>query len=241
MNDTKIARALAEAPAWRDAIVCEKMKVVYLPLAKVNCTGLKRLFMRIDGDPRWCSDYRTLHDCNKNFLRNLPEHKQQLVFYSSDWKIFTVVREPYTRFKSCFLDKCGPNGDVDVYKGLSAKDFVNKVCGGEIRENHSMTQTECLGIPSMISFIDIIGTLGTLEGDLHKLCAATHFDHRQFMELLQSGWGSDKKQPFFKVRAPHATDSAKKENIFGDVDSFDVKRIMQFLKPDYDNFAFPYK
>jgi hypothetical protein len=230
-----LTKALRENPAWRDAIVCENMKVVYLPLAKVNCTGLKRLFMRLDKDPRWDSDFRTLHDCEKNFLRNKSKEKQLEILFNPNWVIFAVIREPFTRFKSCFLDKCGPNGDVDVYKGLSAEEFVDKVCSGTIRENHSMTQTDCLGYPAMLSYIDMFGTLETLSQDLDSLCSAAKFNPEKFKMILQSGWGKDKQQPFLKVRAQHATDSTKKTEVFTESQR---KRILQFLKPDYLNFTY---
>jgi Sulfotransferase family len=114
---------------WDSApIVLEKYKLVFFTIPKVGCTVWKQLFRRIMGYKDWKSQENGQpHDPAVNGIRYLSSYSLvQASRFMTDptWTRAIMVRDPKTRFLSCFLDKAVSNDHVFIQDKCCRQNFA---------------------------------------------------------------------------------------------------------------------
>ena len=93
----------------RTAFVIPEYKLIFFTFPKVACSEWKRLFMRIDGNPKWCLTRGiNVHGRKVNKLSVLGDYDTEVataMMTSPAWTKAAIVREPKERVLSSFLDK----------------------------------------------------------------------------------------------------------------------------------------
>jgi hypothetical protein len=89
-------------------IVNEEYNIIFFQVAKGASSEWIRFFMRLNNDPRWCSNDE-IHNANKNGLKYLSDYNSPVkireMMTSPDWTRAIFVRHPVPRILSSFLDK----------------------------------------------------------------------------------------------------------------------------------------
>lgn len=93
----------------RSVFVIPEYKLIFFTFPKVACSEWKRLFMRINGNPKWCITRGiNAHNPKVNKLEVLGDYDIEVataMMTSPAWTKAAIVREPKERVLSSFLDK----------------------------------------------------------------------------------------------------------------------------------------
>lgn len=95
-------------------IVNEEYKTIFFQVAKVASSQWTRFFMRLEGNPEWCSNSARMHDRQINKLTFLSDYSvtdAEEMMKSSEWTKAVFVRNPKPRILSAFLDKAVVHSD----------------------------------------------------------------------------------------------------------------------------------
>jgi hypothetical protein len=95
----------------RSGYVVPEYKLIFFTFPKVACTEWKRMFMRMNGNPDWCSRGNT-HSPKKNKIKTLKDYPPEIataMMTSPEWTKAAILREPKERVLSAFLDKAVNN------------------------------------------------------------------------------------------------------------------------------------
>jgi len=89
-------------------VVNEEYRVIFFQVAKAASSEWLRFFMRLNNDPRWCSNGGNIHDNKSNGLKYLSDYtleEAQEMMTDPKWTKAIFVRDPKPRILSSFLDK----------------------------------------------------------------------------------------------------------------------------------------
>lgn len=90
-------------------ILNEEYKVVFFLVAKAASSEWLRFFIRLSGNPNWCSSSSIcIHDRKENKLTYLSDYSPEearKIMTSPEWTKAVFVRHPKPRLLSAFLDK----------------------------------------------------------------------------------------------------------------------------------------
>jgi len=93
----------------RSAFVLLEYKLIFFTFPKVACSEWKRMFMRMNDNPKWCIIRGiNAHDPKVNQIKTLEEYPIEIataMMTSPSWTRAAFVREPKERVLSSFLDK----------------------------------------------------------------------------------------------------------------------------------------
>jgi dermatan 4-sulfotransferase 1 len=207
--------------------ISKKNKFIYFRISKAaNSTVISTLKYACDRI-KAKTQYHIRQE-KKNYIRfsDLSDSEANEVIREY-WK-FTVVRNPYDRFLSAYLDKIlgnrPPKKQVSNYLGLSPDnqisidDFLTYLEYGGIYENpHWAIQTDLIFIP--LKKLNFVGKVETLQADM------------KFITKKIFG-----KEIEIKDWRPHATEAEnKREQI---LNSESKKRIYKIYQKDFDSFLY---
>jgi len=107
-------------------IVNVEYKAILFQVAKDASSQWSRFFIRLNGDPVWCSERKDLHDKTVNglaYLSDFPLEEAERMMTSPEWTKAIFVRHPKPRLLSAYLDKVlkrkkGYKGLCRVYASL---------------------------------------------------------------------------------------------------------------------------
>ena len=93
---------------YNGPIVIPEYKLIFLTIPKVACSEWKRMFLRMNHNPKWCASHYSVHTFNDNHYKRLhhyPPKQARFMMTSPEWTRAVFVREPKERILSAFLDK----------------------------------------------------------------------------------------------------------------------------------------
>lgn len=186
-------RRIAIATDWR---------FVYIRIPKAaNSTVISTLTQRfpaaassadhVDGSQaRRSAPKRTYH-------RPHQLSRQQVRSLFNDFFIFTVVRNPFHRTLSAFLDKLQPGNEYgDPYRATVARYDGGKItfpgfcrylkAGGQDRNCHWMPQTQLVEMIG-VDRLDVVGKVENLEEDLQTIVQRINKDDASLVTLHRAG------------------------------------------------------
>jgi hypothetical protein len=89
-----------------NTFVIPEYKLIFFTFPKVACSEWKRMFMRMNGNPDWCSR-GNIHAPEKNKIKTLRDYDPNIataMMTSPAWTKAAIFREPKERMLSAFLD-----------------------------------------------------------------------------------------------------------------------------------------
>ena len=93
----------------RSTFVVPEYKLIFFAFPKVACTEWKRMFMRMNNNPKWCKlEGHDIHKRSMNqiqILRDFAPDVATEMMISDEWTKAAIFREPKERVLSAFLDK----------------------------------------------------------------------------------------------------------------------------------------
>lgn len=146
----------------------------------------------------------------------------------SNYFAFTLTRNPYARFMSCYLDKIAKKSSFRAKAALSLTGNVNsKVTLDQfieflsyknnlLMDAHWAPQVSCLAFP--IKNYDLIGSVETLAEDIQRICAHLCLD-RDVVSYI-----------------PHATQAQK---LLYDLRPDQVAKIASIYASDFEHLGYP--
>lgn len=184
----------------RDSTISQNLDYAYLPISKAANTFLKRLLWQVEhenGFARALDDnYFSIHNIGWKYASDetspwVPIEKGMFTEFQQAWSKrrlrFSVVRNPYTRLLSAYLDKIGSQKEKSKHHlfrhlnsvpnfdplSLSFETFVDIIVGTRDSHlnKHWLPQINCLA-PSYIS-CNYIGHFENMDDILDRLRA--HF------------------------------------------------------------------
>lgn len=90
-------------------IVCEHLKLIYYPVPKVATSTVRRYLIE-NGFPGSLKGDALTHDHIQHFSFPRITLKEALALKNQGYRSFGVVRNPYARITSCYLDKVAGGG-----------------------------------------------------------------------------------------------------------------------------------
>jgi hypothetical protein len=134
-------------------MVAERHKLFYIPVAKCACTSLKSMMIRLaDVDRAEIAVELGVHFVTDRFntgvqLKDKPIDRAREILASDDYFKFSVIRDPFERLVSAYLEKFVYNrhsqrnqlhtrpvirevqgtDDIDIGQGISFDDFIHYV------------------------------------------------------------------------------------------------------------------
>lgn len=228
---------------WKDlhlrTFVFSRQRTVYVSVPKAACTSMKRWLLPLaqDGETREPSGYRGIHNRTSYpapSLAELSSSSRARVVNSGEFLVFTVVRNPYDRLFSAFVEKIligGGHRGIEferwlgrpIVDRLSHESFyslfsafvdfvVSGYRGGSALNPHWQPQTELLrivgdGTPAVVKTEDL-GTLGPRLSSWHP-----HFAHlgqipRSNETQLRPDWAQVDDSTLRNIRTVYSEDFA---------------------------------
>jgi hypothetical protein len=125
-------------------ILCEELKLIYYPIPKVATSTVRRYLIE-NGFPGSLKGEALTHNHIQHFTFPRITLKEAFALQGKGYRSFAVVRNPYARITSCYLDKiagavsAGNSGEVSAgfrryndlshrklfYETMNFKEFVN--------------------------------------------------------------------------------------------------------------------
>jgi hypothetical protein len=87
--------------------VIPEYQLIFFTFPKVACSEWKRMFMRMNGTPEWCTILWP-HNLDKNKVKTLQDYDRKsltAMLTSPAWTKAAIFREPKERLLSAFLEK----------------------------------------------------------------------------------------------------------------------------------------
>jgi hypothetical protein len=148
-------------------IVNEEYNIIFFQVAKVASSEWSRFFMRLNNDPRWCTN-ECIHDPEVSGLKHLTDYsieEAEEMMTSPEWTKAVFVRHPKPRILSAFLDKAV----------LKSDHFMNVTCRKYEAQNKSYD--ECATLHQNFDFfVNEITT--TLSGNVHWRSIHSRIDEK---------------------------------------------------------------
>jgi hypothetical protein len=197
------------------------LDAVYTFIPKNACSSLRYSIAIANGFLGDISDINWIHDNNKTFMSTQRE-------VSRASYTFVVLRCPYTRVASCFLDKIVDgepkfNDEMGNRLNLSFRDFLTaiKYQHRSERDEHWRNQSDFLHYErydeyfSLESFSEAINSLGTRGFTVHDTRAALKHDLSN-MKRVDGDFSKTKQEELQKMKEEGYLPSYK--SMFGDVE-----------------------
>ena len=199
-----------------NTFVIPEYKLIFFTFPKVACSEWKRMLMRMNGNPGWCS-LTNPHDPKKHKMKTLLDHAPDVaaaMMTSPTWTKVAIFREPKERILSAFLDKavrhptyyvkrcCQNLPDKNLEKQCidnklkfdSFLHFVTK-CPKECYDAHWEAQVAKIDF-KWWPYIDVIGYQNNLVMDSQRILKMLHSDRDQVKgrsawdRYGSTGWGA---------------------------------------------------
>lgn len=218
-------------------IVNLEFKTIFFQVAKAASSQWTRFFMRLEGNPDWCSDSYELHDRNVNKLTYLSDYsiqEAQEMLTSEEWTKAIFVRNPKPRILSAFLDKAVLH--TDHFGNFTCPVYAMKVRKGGADELleciekhqdfsfflHNITTTlnknvHWRSIYSRIDekwwpYINFVGSMDHLANDTEKFLRSIHSSKQDGISawdyMGKTGWGDDERD----CRGGHSSFLGERDN-----------------------------
>lgn len=234
-------------------IVNEEYKTIFFQVAKAASSQWTRFFMRLEGNPEWCSDSCRLHDRRVNKLSYLSDFSisdAEEMMKSSEWTKVIFVRNPKPRILSAFLDKAIVHSDhfgnftcpVYAMKGGDLQQCVEKHQDFSFFVHNITTSlnknVHWRSIYSRIDakwwpFINFVGRMEYLATDTREFLQSIKSSRHGMSAwdfLGKTGWGDDERDchggnsSFLGERDNHHQTNAR-------------DKMIQYYTPDLERFV----
>lgn len=112
--------------------VSHKAKAIYCPIGKVGCTFMKRQFARIEGLPYLDGVLADIHTLSERvntglIMADYPEVEARALAADPDYFRFAVIRNPFDRLLSAYLEKFVQNRHNNFSNSFHASKVVRPV------------------------------------------------------------------------------------------------------------------
>ncbi len=210
--------------------VSEKHKFVYNRIPKSANSTVMRTLIQYENEA-FASNYSSA-DAKKNFyvkpsrLKFANARKARNSFFS-----FTVVRNPYTRLASAYLDKIVRNEEqaLAVRKRMKLADdqpipftmFLDYLEQGGLKDDPHWA-LQCHLLPRGLEELDFIGHVETLDQDMHWIIKRIY---------------SDVDQGEVNSWNPHGTSASEKLGHLFENDAL-IQRARQLYQEDFNAFGY---
>lgn len=206
------------------------LELVYLNNPKAGCSTVRRSLWQAHDSRTGTSTYKgTPHRKEGSPFRNDPRHLSMMVDELRSAKWFSLVRNPYARVLSAYLDKFRPNGDPNVIRPFRKRygwtkrslptfpEFLRIIAADspESLDHHFRPQTNLLLVPyTPLDFVGCVERMDAAERWMNSVCPEiTISDHR-----------------------PHATDASQK--ILDHYDTAAAAQVLEIYGKDFEIFGY---
>lgn len=191
------------------AVLCHRFKLMYFPVPKVATSSIRRLIAQMEGRP---ADGDPHHDIVLDSLwaKDFCTH--------GDYLAFAVVRNPWDRLVSCFMDKVagrpadGTRGRTDVHSGFAR---YNRIFGRRLFDAEM----------SFDAFVDVVSRIPDMLADEH---------FRAQYRLLSTPNGTPLATRIITFERLHADMSALLRDV--GATEFDIGHMNRTARADYREF-----
>ena len=220
----KILFSSNKSAFFKSLLLDKNGKYAFIEIPKSGCSTVKRALLYLEETEYSIESQRTLHK-NEGFVSFGDDKFSRAAWLTRD-KVFSfsLVRNPYTRILSAYLEKIEYGLDSDKYKRelfelgekVSFISFLKKIKGIESKklDRHFMLQTHILG--KFYKEIHI-GYLESIDQDLKRM----------LQEIFPDRGCTSSRQ------APHSTNSSKKQTMLNYYDLEAINMVKEIYKDDF--------
>lgn len=113
-------------------------KILFLDITKTAGTSIINYFKSTFPNEEWVGKHHSI----PNYTPDVSEIPVTNIHFTGDWKVFTVVRNPWDRLLSTYL--WGSKPDWGAYHKYTWPEFIGKVARSEFHEhNKHRYRTQC--------------------------------------------------------------------------------------------------
>jgi hypothetical protein len=201
-----------------NTFVIPEYQLIFFTFPKVACSEWKRMFMRMNGHPEWCT-IRWSHSGKRNKIKTLKDYDLKTLtamMTSPAWSKAAIFREPKERVLSAFLDKAFNHNGV-YYKNLCCRRLPDENLQQQCIDNankfdsflHFVTEypKECFNVhwdaqikkidPKWWPYINVIGYQNNLLEDSKSILKMLYSNRDQssaWDKFGITGWGAPGKE-----------------------------------------------
>mmetsp|Transcript_1368 Transcript_1368/g.2494 ORF Transcript_1368/g.2494 Transcript_1368/m.2494 type:complete len:348 (-) Transcript_1368:27-1070(-) len=226
-------------------LVAPRFRLMMCTIPKNACSKLRSLMLRLNSDSDFAFDLKPPRSVASTWttfaqvrhahlqLKNLTRSEIERVINDESWLKIAVVRNPYTRILSAWLDKVA-SGKIRIGKlshNSTFQDYVRvleKTRAWELNE-HIRDQIYMCGF-NAIDYT-VIAKTETLREDLECISSALNFT-----SLIQSGWGAKGKSELLKSRTGHETGANRKLEAYYTPELASI--VYNRYRADFDAFGY---
>lgn len=214
---------------FKSLLLDREGKYAFIEIPKSGCSSVKRALLYLEETEYNIESQKKLHK-NKGFISFGDSEFSSTVRLTRD-KVFafSIVRNPYTRILSAYLEKIEYNLDSEKYKKeifkpgekISFVSFLKKISLMERRklDRHFMPQSHIIGKFYKYTYI---GYLENIDQDLKGMIQII-FPDRKYVP---------------SKKAPHSTNSSKKHTVLKYYNLEATNLVKQMYKDDFDIFGY---
>ena len=229
-----------------DFYFSERFGYTYVSTAKVACSTIKHVMQRAESGPSQSSrddsssnpygysDFLLkVHDRNQSLLRWPANNDELHQFIGRSRRVFCLIRNPFTRVLSAYLDKIAANlnrrrafmaelgvADVAPDDVVTFVDFLRLVRAQPVESMNGHWRPQYPHLSSYPMDYDLVGSFETLSADLPKIFSEISPEILSFLENVDE----------------HKTNAGELISSYYDDESIDLVRTI--YRDDFDRLGY---